>query len=147
MITIRTFTREDAETVRQILYPDLSLTAVSELIDEWNSGLCRGRAFEIFAVLSDERLIGTVSLYEHSEHTASLGAELIPEERGKGAAAEALSHLMRYAAEKGYRILLDQVRRDNAASIRLHEKLGFETDGYGYRNQKGREVVLYLKPL
>jgi hypothetical protein len=33
MITIRTFTREDAETVRQILYPDLSLTAVSELID------------------------------------------------------------------------------------------------------------------
>ena len=45
------------------------------------------------------------------------------------------------------RILLDQVRRDNAASIRLHEKLGFETDGYGYRNQKGREVVLYLKPL
>ena len=59
----------------------------------------------------------------------------------------ALAALISLAKEKGYRIVLDQVRRDNRASIRLHEKLGFETDGYIYRNRKNNEVVLYLKIL
>ena len=51
------------------------------------------------------------------------------------------------AASKGYRIMLDQVRKDNQASIKLHEKLGFESDGYTYRNQKNNEIILYIKPL
>lgn len=72
---------------------------------------------------------------------------MIAEERRKGAASEAISLLMRYASKKHYRIILDQVRKDNTASIRLHEKLGFESDGYVYRNQRDQEIVLYLKPI
>ena len=33
---------------------------------------------------------------------------------------------------------------DNGASIALHEKLGFQTDGYLYTNAKGRKVLLCL---
>ena len=42
--------------------------------------------------------------------------------------------MLEYAAKKGYKIILDQVRKDNLASIRLHKKLGFESDGYVYLN-------------
>ncbi|MBR3239815.1 MAG: GNAT family N-acetyltransferase [Oscillospiraceae bacterium] len=147
MVTIRSFTQGDAASLQQGLYPDLTLSDVSKLIDEWNTCAYRGRFFEMFAVLFDERIVGCVSLYERSEFIASAGVEVMKEERGKGAAAEALSWLTRYAAEKGYRILLDQVRKDNLASIRLHEKLGFQSDGTVYRNQRDHEVLLYLKPL
>ncbi len=99
----------------------------------------------MFAIVFDERVIGYVSLYEHSKNVASAGAEVILEERRKGTASEAVSLLMRYASDKHYRIILDQVRKDNMASIRLHEKLRFESDGYVYRNQRDQEVVLYLK--
>ncbi|WP_081373827.1 GNAT family N-acetyltransferase [Butyrivibrio fibrisolvens] len=58
-----------------------------------------------------------------------------------------MADLLKYASEKGYHIMLNQVRKDNLASMRLHEKLGFESDGYSYRNQKNKEVFLYLKLL
>lgn len=147
MVTIRNFTHQDAEPLRQSLYPDMELSAISEMIDEWNSLVCCGKYFEMFAIVSDDKITGYVSLYEHSKTVASIGAEVIAEERRKGAASEAISLLMRYASEKRFRIILDQVRRDNTASIRLHEKLGFESDGYVYRNQRGLETVLYLKPI
>lgn len=147
MVTIRNFTHQDAEPLRQSLYPDMELYAITEMIDEWNSLVCCGKYFEMFAIVSDDKIAGYVSLYEHSKTVASIGAEVIAEERRKGAASEAISLLMRYASEKRFRIILDQVRRDNTASIRLHEKLGFESDGYIYRNQRGQETVLYLKPI
>ena len=45
------------------------------------------------------------------------------------------------------KIILQQVRNDNHASIRLHGKLGYETDGQVYENQKGHKVLIYLMPL
>lgn len=146
-VSIRRFAREDAEELRRRLYPDTELSEVSEMIEEWNSGACGGRAFDAFAIVSEGRIVGYVSLCEQSRSIASAGIEVAGEERRRGAATEALSQLMRYAKEKGCGIILDQVRRDNAASIRLHEKLGFETDGYVYRNKRDHEVLLYLKRL
>ena len=46
------------------------------------------------------------------------------------------------ASGLGYRILVDQVREDNAASIGLHEKLGFESDRYAYKNKKDSRSCL-----
>ncbi len=147
MVTIRSFTREDAEALQYGLYPDMTRSEISDMIEEWNASVCRGRYFEMFAILFDERIVGCVSLYERSGFIASAGVEVMKEARGRGAASEALSWLTRYAAEKGYRILQDQVRKDNPASIRLHEKLGFQSDGSVYHNQRDHEVLLYLKPL
>ena len=147
MITIRRFVHEDAESLQKTLYPDMSIDVIIKMIDEWSTCVCNGRFFEIFAIISDEKVVGYVSLYEHSKTVVSAGAEVVAEERCKGAASEAVSLLIQYAAGKHYRIILDQVRKDNAASIRLHEKLGFESDGYVYRNQRNQEVVLYLKPI
>lgn len=147
MITLRHFSPDDAEVIHNNLYPDMAIADITEMITEWNSFVHDGRYFEMFAVISDDRIVGNVSLYEHNQSVASTGIEIYQAERKKGFASDALALLMKHASEKGYRILLDQVRKDNHASIRLHEKLGFESDGYVYRNQRDYEVVLYAKPL
>ena len=54
---------------------------------------------------------------------------------------------MEYAKDSGFSIVQDQIQTENNASIRLHEKLGFESDGYVYRNKKDQNVVLYLKTI
>jgi hypothetical protein len=42
---------------------------------------------------------------------------------------------------------MQQIRADNVVSSALHNSLGFETDGYVYRNKKGNEVLIYIKVL
>ncbi len=147
MITLRHFSMEDAGSVHDGLYPDMKESDIMKMLTEWNSCLYQGRYAEMFAVLSDGRIVGYVSLYERSRSVASAGVEIWPGERGKGFASEAMAALLTVAAEKGYRLILDQVLRSNQASIRLHEKLGFECDGYIYRNRNGHEVFLYTKLL
>lgn len=146
-VILRHFEYKDVKSIRDNLYPDLSENDVRGLITEWNSCIYQGRYFEMFAVESGNRIVGYVSLYEKSRSVASAGVEIFPEERGKGFAYVAMIDLLRYVAEKGYQVILDQVRKDNQASIRLHEKLDFENDGYVYRNPKNIEVLLYLKLL
>ena len=146
-VSLRHFVPEDAPALQAGLWRDTEQSEIAAMIADWNTLSFRGRYYEAFAVVRGGIVAGMASLYGHGKSVVSFGVEIFGPERGKGLAAEALSVLPRYAAERGFRIVQDQVAADNAASIRLHEKLGFETDGYVYRNQKGREVVLYLKAL
>ena len=147
MVTLRQFRKEDAESVRRNLYPDMTADEIAAMIDEWNTGVYQNRRFEMFAVLSDDRIVGYVSLYAISQSAVSAGAEIFRAERGKGYASEAMRLLTAYASEQNCRMILDQVRTDNQASIRLHDKLGFETDGSVFRNRRGHEVYLCFKLL
>ena len=147
MTELRHFRPEDAEIVRRSLYPDADDAEAAGLIDEWNAGVWQGKPFEMLAVLSGGRIVGQASLLEHSPSVVSAGIEISAAERNRGLGTGALAALISLAKEKGYRIMLDQVRWDNRASIRLHEKLGFESDGCVYRNRQDREVILFIKPL
>ena len=51
-----------------------------------------------------------------------------------------------YAKKSGYKIATAQIRKDNVASIRLHEKLGFILD-CEMLNKRGNEVYIYIKLL
>ena len=51
-----------------------------------------------------------------------------------------------YAKKSGYKIATAQIRKDNVASIRLHEKLGFILD-CELLNKRGNEVYIYIKLL
>ena len=147
MVRIRHFTTEDAETIKKRQYPDMTVDEIERMIADWNSGVFEGRRFEIFAVTEDGRIAGCASIKECSKSVASLGIEIFTEERGKRIASNAMPLLLEAAKQAVYRTVLDQVRTDNTASIRLHEAFGFETDGYAYRNKHDREVILYLKLL
>jgi len=147
MIGLRQFCREDAGSVRAGLYPDMTIDEAERMISDWNAGFWNGRRFELLAVTQNGRIVGYVSLLEQSRAAVSLGIEIVPEERGKGIASEAMLLLLRKAAENGYHLILDQVRTDNRASIRLHEKFDFSTDGSVYRNKRDHDVVYFVKRL
>lgn len=143
-VRLRRFTEADAPLLRQKQYPDADIEEIKEMIRAWNAGSDRGKRFELYAIAADGAVVGSVSLYERSRSVASVGTEVFADERRKGYAAEGMRRMLAIAKERGYRIVQDQVRADNAASIALHAKLGFETDGYIYRNAKDRPVLLYL---
>ncbi len=147
MLELRHFTRQDAAFLQTSLYPGIAAEEALRLIEAWDTCLYQNRYFEMFAVTCDSAPIGCASLFEHSPSVVSAGIEIIDSEQNKGYGAQALAKLIDLARQKGYRVMLDQLRRDNRASIRLHEKLGFESDGYIYRNQKNHETLLYIKPL
>ena len=147
MVSIRLFADNDVDTLQTNLYPDRSAEEIRDMVREWNSGSYQGKRFEMFAVLRGEEIVGTVSLYALSKSLASIGAEVFEPYRRSGYAYEANLLLLDHAKELGYRVILNQVRTDNAASIRLNEKLGFETDRYVYRNKKEHPVFLFIKAL
>ncbi|MBO6094088.1 MAG: GNAT family N-acetyltransferase [Oscillospiraceae bacterium] len=144
MICLRPFTENDAIIIQQSQYPDISISDIEKMIAEWNTKTCQSKYFEIFAITADNKIVGSVSLYEHSRSVASIGVEVYPDERRKRYASEGMRLIMNYARELGYRIIQDQVRTDNQPSIAVHNSLGFETDGYVYQNAKGKDILLYL---
>ena len=147
MVSIRRFLDSDIDTVRADLYPYLSMEEIRLMVQAWNSGSYQGKRFEMFAVLNGKEIVGTISLYEHSKSVASIGAEILELHKRKGYAYEANLLLLEYAKQIGYKVIQNQVRTDNAASIRLNEKLGFESDKYVYKNKRDQAVYLFLKAL
>ena len=147
MTALRQFVPADAGTIQKHQYPDMTAGEIERMIADWNRGVYENRRFEMLAVIEDGQITGCASLTERSQNVVSFGIEIFAEERRKGIASNAMPLLLEKAKEAGYSVVLDQVRTDNAASIRLHEAFGFETDGYVYRNKRDRDVVLYLKLL
>ncbi|MBR4369662.1 MAG: GNAT family N-acetyltransferase [Victivallales bacterium] len=147
MITLRHFTENDAELLQANQLYNKSKEEILSLINEWKTNSYHGKYFEMFAVVNDTTIVGSISLYEHSTSVASIGVEIFADQRRHGYDADAMRLLLIYAREKGYQIIQQQVRTDNRSSIRLHEKLGFETDEYVYVNKKGHDIILYLKAL
>lgn len=147
MITLRHFTENDAELLQANQLYNKSKEDILSLINEWKTNSYNGKYFEMFAIVNDTTVVGSISLYEHTTSVASIGVEIFADQRRHGYAANAVRLLLTYAREKGYKIIQQQVRTDNLSSIRLHEKLGFETDGYVYVNQNGHDIILYLKAL
>lgn len=147
MISIKRFSDSDIDTIHTKLYPDLSTDEIRDMVHAWNAGFFQGARFEMFSVLDGKDIVGTVSLYERSKSVASIGAEVFEPYRRSGYAYEANLLLLDHAKQLGYRVIQNQVRTDNIASIRLNEKLGFESDRYVYKNRKDHPIYLFLKAL
>ena len=147
MISLRHFEEPDAEVLRAFFPSARCQDDIISMIHDWSTLSYKGRYFEMFAIQEDATVVGSISIYERSKSIASLGIEIFAPYRRKGYAYDAMRLLMEHAKRKGFKIILQQVRNENHASIRLHEKLGFETDGNVYENQKGHKVLIYLMPL
>ncbi len=144
MVSLRHFNDSDAEVLSKLT--GIGAPEAAKMIREWNSAESHGGNFEMFAITSGG-IVGTVSLYRLSDSVVSIGPEVFPKFRRRGFAKEAMLLAMDTAKRKGYKIVSQQIRSDNSASIALHKSLGFETDGYGYKNKKGKEVFIFLKSL
>lgn len=147
MIFLRNFKKEDASELREYGYSNLSTDQVEALICEWDKKQFNGKYFEMYAIVSDERIVGTISLYQHSSEVVSIGPEVFCKYRRKGFAKEAMLCACQIAKEKGFKIVSQQIRTNNAASIALHCSLGFETSELIFINAKGNQVSIWLKCL
>ena len=87
-----------------------------------------------------------IALYEWQEHAISIGPELIEEYRKKGIGYQALLLALDYAKTLGYAKATAQVRKNNAASIKLHEKCGFTRSGECVTS-RGNEAYSFDKDL
>ena len=125
---LRNFEKEDAFTLQQCLYSDFSIEKIESMICDWNTKQFNGKYFDMFAIVSDEKIVGTISLYQHSTEVVSIGPEIFCEYRRKGFAKEAMKCASQTAKEKGFKIVSQQIRVDNTASI-------------------GKKVSIYLKSL
>ncbi len=105
-----------------------------------------GRYFELFAVYDGEKAVGLMNLFAHSPNVISVGPEIKREQRGRGYGFAAEKLALEYAKEAGYKIASASVREDNAASVALHEKLGFEVI-FRCFNKSGKPIRIYLKSL
>lgn len=147
MIVLRNFDKKDAFDLQKCGYSDLSVEQIGKLICEWNEKQVGGKYFEMFAIVFDKKIVGTISLYQHSTQVVSIGPEIFEKYRRKGFAREAMIRACDIAKEKGYKIASQQIRTNNIASRALHSSLGFETDGRTYANAKGDQISIYLKCL
>ena len=147
MITLRNFTDNDAIEFQQKRSVNMSLNEIKTLMEKWKEKEVDGKYFEMFAVMKDKKIVGMISLYQHSENVISCGPEIFECYRKQGIAGEAMILAMEIAKNKGYKLVSQQIRVNNTASISLHKKLGFETDEYIYKNQKGNDVQIFIKLL
>lgn len=143
MFMLRKFDASDGEIVSSKF--KLPVNEARKLIDEWNTSIFNGRYFDMYAIENDDNIVGTISLYERSCSIISIGIEIFEEFRQHGFAKSAMQKAMSIAKEKKYRIVVQQVKTDNIASIELHKSLCFEKEDSIYKNQKGNDVFLYLK--
>ena len=127
-------------------YGTMSFEERQNLIDESMKKNHNGAYFEFLVVYNDNTVIGFMNLFAHSTHIISCGPEIKEcfKKQGFGFLAETLA--LEYAKEKGYTIAVGGVDDNNAASIALHEKLGFEMDRK-YLNKQGRTIRVYIKAL
>ena len=125
----------------------MSLYEIKELLAKWQEKKFKDKYFEMFAVIKDKEIVGMISLYQHSKNVISCGPEIFASYRKQGIAGEAMLLAMEIAKNKGYKLVSQQIRVNNTASIALHNKLGFETNGYTYKNKKGNDVQIYIKLL
>lgn len=132
--------------VLQQQYSGVSNQEISQMLNDWSTKTYNGKYFEMFAITSDDTIVGNVSLFQHTPHIISCGPEIYRDYRRKGYAFEAMSIALDYAAKNGYKIAVAQIRNNNTASIALHAKLQFEFD-HEYINNKGNSVLFYIKAI
>ena len=139
---LRPFTSIDCPVILKYQYPDSSAEEIKEMILQWNMRQYDGRYFEMLAIENEGCVVGYVSVLALSDNTVSEGVAIYPPYRRKGFASTALTMLFDYVKALGFATVTGQVRQDNAASIALHKKCGFQiTDSF--RNGRGHLVYTF----
>lgn len=146
MIYLRHFLYSDIKLLRTKILPGYTDEAIFKTLEQWNSKLYKGHAFEMFAICCNATVVGTISLLDHDGNSIGIGPEVLPKFRRKGYAKAAMQQALELARLNGYIVVTAKIRKDNIASIRLHESLGFELRSETI-DKKGNTLLLYTKPI
>lgn len=67
MVTLRNFTDDDVFVLQKNQYQNMESKEIQKMISEWNKKEFQGKYFEVFASINDSIVVGSISLYQHSE--------------------------------------------------------------------------------
>ena len=123
MLILRPYKQDDWPVLKLYQYPSMSENEIRKLISDFNFGIYQGHRIQMLAVDNHGTLVGYVSLCEQENQAASEGVEIYSPYRRQGFAFAALQQLF---SQTDYCTITAQIRKDNAASLALHRKLGFQ---------------------
>lgn len=141
MIEIRDATLNDAEAIRAI-YNDavLNTTAVFDYVAreaqaqrDWMA-MKAEQKMPVLVAVEDNAVVGYSSFGQFRPWPAFLycvenAIYIAPDRRGQGIGHKLLDALIRVATERGLRSMVAGITAENAASLHLHEKMGFQRTG------------------
>lgn len=145
-IKLRKFNAEDAYLLKKYQFHQMDMNEITDMIALWNKNLYNGRYCEVFAAEYDGALSGWFSMAELPNGRISIGPTVFEPYRQKGIAFSVIRNLLFTAKRNGYSAAEAQIRINNAASIKLHEKLGY-IQIKKITNRNGNEVYIYMKKL
>ena len=124
----------DSERARALdfVWPPQSEAAVREWAEKESRRKLEGDTFRWMMENEAGETVGSIDTHDCSprDGTFSYALDVDPAQRGKGYAGEAILLVLKYYFEElRYQKVTVPVHADNAASIRLHEKLGFQLEG------------------
>lgn len=146
-ISIRNFTLKDIPKLQMLPGYNKTIEELRNIILEWDKKIYCKRYFEMFAIVVSGDIKGVVSLYQHTSSTVSLGIEITPNERNKGYALQGSKLAIEYAKVLGYKIIASNVNKDNIASIKLQQKLGFEIYQEYVSKKNSKNMYLFVQAL
>ncbi len=124
----------DSERARNLdfVWPPQSEAAVKAWVEEQAHHKLEGDTFTWIVEAGKGQPVGVIVTYHcnHHDGTFSYSIDIAAGQRRKGYATEAILIILRYYFDElRYRKVTVPVHSDNDASIRLHEKLGFQFEG------------------
>lgn len=112
---------------------------VEKRIEAWRDGFG-------FCINCDGQKVGLITLSEKQSKTLSFGIMILNQFRGKGIAKQAFDLAAAEAKSKGYTTIISSCAKTNQASIRMHQKIGFDLIKQEI-NAAGNEVCRWQKSI
>ena len=138
----------DAESVRFLPRERCAdLTACRGLLTKMIAVETRGQGYR-WSILRQGRVVGSLGFHawNRQEGRAQLSYELVPRARGEGYASEAVAAVLAFGFdEMGLRRTLAEAHVGNHASVRLLERLGFQSAGGYWRVWRMEEPVWFRR--
>lgn len=123
-----------------------------EVMALWFESKTEGDYPVVGAFDDSDRLMGFASFGKFREQpafqfTVEHSIYVSSEFRGKGVAMELMKTIIVLASRQGYRSLIGAIDLENIASLRLHQKFGFEEVGIiksaGYKFERWLDLAFY----
>ena len=124
----------DSDRARHLdfVWPSESQVATTAWVEEQARRKLENDAFHWVIENLAGTPVGSISTHACNSRTGtfSYGVDIAPEHRGQGYAGEAIFLILKYYFEElRYQKVTVPVHANNLASIRLHEKLGYQKEG------------------
>lgn len=138
--------KKDLQTLDFTEYKNLSLEKRKSLVQDSEQGVCRGEFFRFYTIKVENQTVGVINMCGHGKNTVSVAPEIFEIFRNKGFASKSLNIAYAIAKNLGFNTVIAGIRKENLASQKLHDKLGF-TFVEDFVSKNGKPMKRYIKQL